>query len=48
MLDLLKEQLFDKKGDKKEGSPKDELLQLKKNFAKEYFAKLQEESGSLP
>jgi phosphoribosyl-ATP pyrophosphohydrolase len=48
MLDLLKEQLFDKKEDKKESSSTNELLQLKKNFAKEYFAKLQEESGSLP
>ncbi len=44
MFDLLKDQLFDKK----EGSSRDELLQLKKNFAKKYFEKLQKESGSLP
>lgn len=32
----------------KKSSPKDELLQLKKDFAKEYFTKLQQDSGSLP
>jgi hypothetical protein len=57
MLDLLAKELFpsddkeqseniDKQQEKL--STDDELLQLKKSFAKEYFVKLQKEDGSLP
>ncbi|AHB41360.1 hypothetical protein P148_SR1C00001G0569 [candidate division SR1 bacterium RAAC1_SR1_1] len=43
-----KEQDDDELENKEEPEVDDELLQLKKDFAKEYFTKLQQESGSLP